>query len=216
MLSLQIEAEARQVAQLAWQDGYRKATTVNGDTPLLKRIHQAFVDEFTRLGGTHVAAHAFTTDAEGLTRIKKAVETGTADMAFLALDVARARLARSYFGALPVYATSQVYPGNAGPLAGYDLAGVRFLDMPWLLQPDHPAVMVYPRPTFGGAVELDRFYALGIDAYRIVLALLAGKSETGLDGVTGRLVLGRDRQFVRGLTTAQFTDGKLVVVAPRQ
>jgi outer membrane PBP1 activator LpoA protein len=49
-----------------------------------------------------------------------------------------------------------------------------------------------------------------------VLALLAGKSETGLDGVTGRLVLGRDRQFTRGLTTAQFTDGKLVVVVPRQ
>ena len=215
MLSLQIEAEARQVAQLAWQDGLRNAATVNGDTPLLKRIHQAFVEEFTRLGGMHVAAYTFTSDPEGLARIKQAVEAGTADMAFLALDFARARLARHYFGFLPVYATSQVHPGNAGPLAGFDLAGVRFLDMPWLLQPDHPAVMVYPRPAFGGGVELDRFYALGIDAYRIALTLLAGRTESGLDGVTGRLTLGRDRQFVRGLTTAQFTDGKLVVVTPR-
>ncbi len=215
MLSLQIEAEARQVAQLAWQDGFRKAVTVNGDTPFLKRIHQAFLDEYTRLGGAHLAAHAFTNDPEGLARIKQAVETGAADMAFLALDFTRARLARPYLGALPVYATSQVHPGNAGLLAGYDLAGVRFLDMPWLLQPDHPAVMVYPRPKTGGAVELDRFYALGIDAYRVALTLLSGNTEPGLDGVTGRLTLGRDRQFVRSLTTAQFTDGKLVVTPRR-
>lgn len=215
MLSLQVEAEARQVAQLAWQEGVRKVITINGDTPLLKRIHQAFVEEFTRLGGAHVAAYAFTSDPEGLTRIKKAADTGTVDMGFLALDLARARLARPYLGALPVYATSQVHPGNAGPLAGFDLAGVRFLDMPWLLQPDHPAVMVYPRPAFRDGIEFDRFYALGIDAFRIALALLAGKADAALDGVTGRLTLGRDRQFARGLTAAQFTDGKLTVVRER-
>ena len=216
MLSLQIEAEARQVAQLAWQDGLRNAATVNGDTPLLRRIHQAFVEEFTRLGGMHGTAYTFTSDPEGLSRIKLAVEAGTADMVFLALDFARARLARPYFGTLPIYATSQVHPGNADPLAGFDLAGVRFLDMPWLLQPDHPAVMIYPRPAVSSALELDRFYALGIDAYRIALTLLAGKAESGLDGVTGRLTLGRDQQFVRGLTIAQFADGKLVVVNPRR
>ena len=211
MLSLQIEAEARQVAQLAYQDGLRKAITVNGDTPLLKRIHQAFVEEFTRLGGSHVIAYTYTSDPEGLARIKKAVDTDSVDMAFLALDVPRARLARPYLGAMPIYATSQVYPGNAGPLAGFDLAGVRFLDMPWLLQPDHPAVMIYARPEFGESIEIGRFYALGIDAFRVAQMLIAGKADTALDGVTGRLTLGRDRQFVRGLTAAQFTDGKLTV-----
>ena len=214
VLSLQIEAEARQVAQRAWQDGFRKAVTINGDTPLLARIHQAFVEEFTRLGGAHVIAYAFTPEPEGLTRIKRAVDTGTVDMAFLALDFTRARLARPYFGSLPVYATSQVHPGAAGPLAGFDLAGVRFLDMPWLLQPDHPAVMVYSRDRRDD-IELDRFYALGIDAFRIALALLAGKAETEIDGVTGRLTLGGDRQFTRGLTAAQFSDGKLTVVRER-
>jgi outer membrane PBP1 activator LpoA protein len=216
LLSLQIEAEARQVAQLAYQDGMRRAVTLNGDTPLLKRIHQAFVEEFTRLGGAHVATHAFTSDPEGLARMKRALVAGSVDMAFLALDFSRARLARPYFGAMPVYATSQVHPGNAGPLAGFDLAGVRFLDMPWLLQPDHPAVMGYPRLAHGGSVELDRFYALGIDAYRVALTLLAGKAGGELDGVTGRITLGRDQQFFRALTAAQFNDGKLVVVVPRQ
>jgi len=207
-LNLQVEAEARQVAQLAYRDGYRRALTVNGDTPLLQRIHQAFVEEFTRLGGTQEAEYAFSADQSSLSRMK---QSAAADMAFLALDVSRARLARAYLGALPIYATSQVYPGNAGLLAGFDLAGVRFLDMPWLLQPDHAAVMAYPRPDYREAIELERFYALGVDAYRVVQALLAGRADAALDGVTGRLTLGPDHNFIRGLTAAEFTDGKLVV-----
>jgi outer membrane PBP1 activator LpoA protein len=211
LLNLQVEAEARQVAQLAYQDGYRRAVTVNGDSPLLKRIHQAFVEEFTRLGGTHVAEYAYSADQAVLHRMKQAVTAASADMAFLALDVTRARLVRPYLGSLPLYATSQVYPGNAGPLAIFDLAGVRFLDMPWLLQPDHAAVMAYPRPDYRDSIELERFYALGIDAFRVVQALVTGKTDAALDGVTGKLTLGPDHNFIRGLTEAQFSDGKLVV-----
>ena len=213
MLSLHVEAEARQVAQLAVKEGRLNAFTINGETPLLRRIHQAFVDEFTRLGGKHVAEYEFTADPASLARIKQATGLGLADMAFLALDFQRARLARPYLGSLPLYATSQINPGNAGPLAGFDLADIRFLDMPWLLQPDHPAVMVYPRQEFRDALELERLYALGIDAFRIAQALLEGKSGGALDGVTGRLSLGRDQQFARELTSAQFADGKLLIFA---
>jgi outer membrane PBP1 activator LpoA protein len=215
MLSLQAETEARQVAQLAWQDGRRDALTVIGETLLLRRIHLAFVEEFTRLGGTHLAALPFTTDPEGLARIKKAadaaIETETADMAFLALDLTRARLSRAYLSTLPIYATSQINPGNTSPLVAFDLAGVRFLDMPWLLQPEHPVVMVYPRPDYDDTVELSRFYALGIDAFRIAMVLLAGKPGAVFDGVTGQLTLGQDSLFVRALTAAQFNDGRLIV-----
>jgi outer membrane PBP1 activator LpoA protein len=89
------------------------------------------------------------------------------------------------------------------------------MDMPWLLQPDHPAVMIYQRRELQADLDLERLYALGIDAFRIALVLLAGKAEAALDGVTGRLTLGGDRQFTRGLTTAQFSDGKLTVVRER-
>lgn len=212
MLSLHAEAEARQVAQRAYRDGRRNALTIVGDMPLLKRIHQAFVEEYTRLGGEHVAEFAFTNDPEGLARLKEAAGLGVAEMAFMALDVRRARLARPYLDPLAIYATSQVYPANAGPLAFFDLAGVRFLDMPWLLQPDHPAVMIYPRPDYREAFELERFYALGIDAFRIGQEVLVGDVRNVLDGVTGRIMLGHDQQFTRGLTAAQFKDGRLLVV----
>jgi len=215
MLSLHAESDARQVAQLAWQDGRRSALTVMGETPLLRRIHLAFVEEFARLGGTVLAPLPFTTDPEGLARIKKAadaaIDTETADMAFMALDLPRARLVRPYLSTLPIYATSQVHPGVAGPLVAFDLAGVRFLDMPWVLQPENPLVMLYPRPAYDESVELSRFYALGIDAFRMAMVLLAGKPRDAFDGVTGRLTLGPDSMFVRALTPAQFSDGRLIV-----
>jgi outer membrane PBP1 activator LpoA protein len=210
-LSLQIEAEARQVARLAFKEGRRNAVTINGGTPLLRRMHQAFVDEFTHLGGRHVAEYAFTADVDGLERIRQAVGIGGADMAFLALDFRQAGLMRSYLDPLPLYATSQVNPGNAGPLAGFDLGNIRFVDMPWLVQPDHPAVMIYPRQDYHDEIDLDRLYALGIDAFRIAQNLLNNRPDTALDGVTGHITLGRNHHFMRELPVAQFSDGKLLV-----
>ena len=92
---------------------------------------------------------------------------------------------------LPVYATSLVFKGNANTLANYDLNEVHFVDMPWLLQPDHPAVMIYPHSNGLLEPEVDRLYALGIDSYRLINALLANSSDSAwpLDGVTGRLRL---------------------------
>src|SRR6185436_11018214 len=194
--------------QLAWQDGRQNAITVTADSPLLKRINQAFVEEFTRLGGKIVAEYAFSQEQAELARMKQGAGLGVADMAFLALDYRRARIARAYLGALALYATSHVYPGNVCPLGGFDLANVHFLDMPWLLQPDHPAVMVYPRQDYRDP-DLDRLYALGIDAFRVTQEMLSGRPVTTLDGVIGRLSLGADHQFSRTLTAAQFTDGKL-------
>jgi len=36
---------------------------------------------------------------------------------------------------------------------------------------------------------LQRFYALGIDAYRVAASLIEAQRSLGLDGVTGRLTL---------------------------
>jgi outer membrane PBP1 activator LpoA protein len=215
-LSLHVENEARQVARFAYREGRHRVLTVTGDTPLLRRIHQAFIEEFRRLGGEHVAAYEFTADPAALARIRQSAPFQAADMVFFALDFPRARIARPYFDPLPLYATSQVHPGNTGPLASFDLANVRFLDMPWLLQPDHPAVMIYPRPEFPDAADLQRLYALGIDAFRAARALLEARDDIRIDGVTGRLVLGRDRQFIRELTAARYADGKLVILAEGQ
>ena len=206
VLSLQIETEGRQLAQLAHREGRRAAHIIAGNSPLLKRLQLAFAGEFVKLGGKIVAEFAFNTSPAELTRLRQAVELRVADMAFLALDARQARALRASIESIPAYASSQVHTGE-GAAAGTDLIGVTFLDMPWLLQRDHPAVMVYPRQDFRGEPDLERLYAMGIDAWRIGQALLARQPDLSLDGVTGKLTLGRDRHFARELAGARFALG---------
>lgn len=206
MLSLQVETEARQVAQLAWREKRRTAVTVSGGSPVQRRMQAAFAGEFSRLGGKITGDLAFAAEPGRLQTIGRAV--ADADMAFLALNFGEARTARAYLGNTPGYATSSAHIGDPGVLAGHDLAGVSFVDMPWLLEPQHPAVMIYPRPQLHGAMDLERLYALGIDAWRVAQLLLAGVRDIRLDGVTGTLTLGPDGQFERGLVAARYIDGR--------
>ncbi len=213
LFGLAVEFEARQAARLAFEDGRRNAFVIGDDTPLGKRMRQAFIEEFAAAGGTVVAEFSYGADAVSLNKLRLATGIGVADAVFLALDFAPARVVRPYLGnSLAIYATSQVNAGRADLLAAYDLNLVRFVDMPWLLQADHPAVMVYPRVAYGGANDFERLYALGIDAFRIGLELLRQNSEPQLDGVTGRIRLTREQQFVRELTAAQYLDGKTVIL----
>ena len=212
VLSLHVESEARLVARLAYDEGARHVYTVAGTDALSTRMHESFIAEFKRLGGTHADAQIYGGDRESLERWRTGIAASSADAVFLALDAERGRAVRPYLGNLPVYATSQIYPGPRADLASFELAGVRFVGMPWLLQSDHAAVMIYPRPPYGGDLDLQRLYALGIDAFRIAQALAAGHTQITLDGVTGQLTLARDHHFRRGLPVAQFIDGNVTVV----
>lgn len=94
------------------------------------------------------------------------------------------------FSNLPIYGTSALNPGSSTSFASQDLDGVRLLDLPWKIQRDHPAVMVYPQPVMAGGADMERLYALGIDAYRVAREI--GRHPSGrfhLDGVTGKLTI---------------------------
>lgn len=212
-LSLQIEAEARQVAQLALKDGRRKAITVTDQSVLGRRMRDAFVDAFERGGGYRIADYAYSIDNASLDRMRQAAAAGAADMVFLAVDAARARAVRPQFSALPAYGTSQLNPAGSGAAGFLDLTDVRFVDMPWMLQADHPAVMVYARGAIREPDDFERLRALGIDAFRVAQELIAGKRDIDIDGVTGRLTLAPDGQIRRTLPVAQIAGGQLTVAA---
>ncbi|MBM2885467.1 penicillin-binding protein activator [Chromobacterium amazonense] len=193
-LSLIVEGEARQLAQLMRDDGRANPLLVVGGDALSQRLAKAFADEWRRLNGKDALRQAY--DPNNLPALLQA--SGQADSLALALDAAQAgKLKAALTPDLPVYGTSQLNAGGSQP----ELAGVRFIDMPWFLMPDHPAVKRYPRPTTPLTAQTERLYALGIDAYR--LAVLMAGSRPGaavkLDGVTGDLKLGRDRVFERQL-----------------
>ena len=210
LYGLQIEAETRQIAQFALRHGGTKAFVIVGETPLSGRIAQAFSEKWKGQGAEVTGQFSYTTDSATLAKLREQVANSGADIVFMSVDAARARFIRSYLGAFtPIYATSMVFASNTDALASYDLDGVRFLDMPWLLQPDHPAVISYARPDAQRpGLDQERFYALGIDAYRLVQELLRPyETMKPLDGVTGTISLNDAHQFIRTLVPAQFSQG---------
>jgi hypothetical protein len=215
LFGLQVENEAKQVATLAAQQGRRRALVVSAKTVLSKRLSQAFGEEWTRRGNQVIEEFGFTSDAAELGKLRDTLAVSTSDMVFLALDAQQSKLMRSYLGlSMPIYATSLVNAG-ADALGRLELNGVTFVDMPWLLLPDHPAVLSYSRPDNAQAnMESQRFYALGIDAYRIAQVLATPGAEFDvLDGVTGTVTLDRERRFAREPVAAQFSQGEINVLS---
>jgi len=220
MLSLSIEMEARAAAETAFRPEAPNAVIVATPSPLSKRAAAAFAEAWTRLGGNIKEQVEFTGP---LGRVKSAVDRAKGDIVFLATDAERARLVRPFLGRnTTVIATSQVYSGaarlevpNSGgktePLKINDLNGLRFIDMPWLHQPDHPAAMVYAHPEPPLAADLERLYALGIDAFRVAEQLARARSSFELDGVTGRLSV-HEGVIDRTPIQAEFRDGIAVAL----
>lgn len=213
IFGVQIENEAKQLAQFAREQGRHNATVVVSESSFSRRLAQAFADEFVRRGGTIQDQFQYSSDSPSLMKLRDSISSGVSDAIFLALDATRAKLLRSYLGTtVAIYATSLIHTA-AEPLANFELTGVYFVDMPWLLTPDHPAVMSYARQDQAG-LEFQRFYALGIDAYRIAQDLLRpGANQQPLDGVTGYITLERDHRYVRESIPAQFAQGETRVLA---
>jgi len=200
------EAEAKHVAQLAVQQGLHQAIVIATREQLSKRLQFAFEDEWRGAGGALLHEIEFDGDPAVLAVITDLPDTAV----FLAADAGKARLIRPYLpNKLPIYATSQIFVSNNDTLTNFDLNGIRFVDMPWLLQADHPAVMVYPRPAPPLSAERERFYALGIDAFRLIQLLLAGKIADALplDGVSGLIDI-KEHTFQRVGIPAVFVQGR--------
>jgi outer membrane PBP1 activator LpoA protein len=209
VFGLGIEGETRHVARLAAREGPRSAAVVTSATVLARRSRDAFVDEWLLLGGriTGVYEMQATSDPG---QLRQALAKTPPDLLFLAAEGEAARALRLQLGALyPVFATSQINSAPADRLRNFDLAGVRFADMPWIVQPEHPAIAAFPRPA---ALEGDaaRFYALGIDAFRIAAALLEGRRDFEVDGATGRIGVAASGAVDRRPVAATFRDGRLV------
>ena len=238
------EAEARQIAQLAFAAKLHDATIINTGSALSKRLSLAFSEEWKKLGGNINAEVMYKEgdDPGVLTNLPTAPwlvepvlpppvtvvsETGEVttvapkrigpppaapgNVVFISGDTKQARLIRPYLNpSLPVYGTSQLFNVNADTLTNYDLNDIRFADMPWLLQPDHPAVMIYPKSPTPMETDKERLYAFGIDAYRLINILLTNKlpSALPLDGVTGRIRLSEANTFQRDAVPALFRYGR--------
>ena len=210
-ISLSLEHEARQAALLGVESGLRSAIVIHSNSAISRRVREAFEREWSRAAG-EIRRLPYSGTPEDAGEIRERIASSRGDMVFLALDATEAVAVRPYISAmLPTYATSLSVNPRAEPLVNLDLEGLRYLEMPWFIHPDHPAVMVYPRPQGLVNVEQERLYALGIDAFRLALLMLTAESRNPtLDGVTGRISLEPGNHFVRQLSAAEVDGGKVI------
>jgi len=207
--SLSLDNEARQAALQAVADGWRQAIVIGTNTALSRRVQDAFEREWTRAAG-ELRRLPFSGNLDEAPVIRERIAAIRGDMVFLALDQAEARAVRPYVsGMLQIYATSFSVNPRAEAIVNVDLQGVRYVEMPWFVHPDHLAVMAYPPPASPLNVESERLYAFGIDAFRLALQLVRGDPSAPVDGVTGRITL-EDRHFVRTLSPAEVDGGRVI------
>tara|TARA_R110001599_G_scaffold353840_1_gene599742 strand:- start:24032 stop:25306 length:1275 start_codon:yes stop_codon:yes gene_type:complete len=203
VMGLSIEDEARQVADWAAQSGAAKsAFVISTSASWQMRAARAFAIEWRHVGQTaelmQINMEGGYLDANALLQLRTRLQTDRPQLIFVALDAVQAIQLRAAIGKeMPMYGTSQLNPltmnewATATPLT--DMEGVRLVDMPWQLQVDHAAVMAYPQylqiSGENRSPDVERLYALGIDAYRVARNIALQKDDFQLDGVTGKLTV---------------------------
>lgn len=233
VFGLAIEAEGRQAAIAAFDDAAERiparrplrAAAVVQPTPLARRSAAAFAEAWTGMGGQMQAP--VETEARTAEQVIAATAGLRADVLFVAVPVDAARGLRAAVPqATSLYSTSQLnsgaMPTNAAGSLGAairtpELDGLRIVEMPWQVAPDHLAVVAYPKAPMLRNMELQRLYALGIDAWRVTAELLQHHQRFELDGVTGRLRLdlAQDARIDRASMLAEYRNGVLVPLGNR-
>ena len=230
VIGLSIEDEARQIA--AWaaaEQPLARALVLAASQPWQRRAGAAFAAQWERSGRAAQkiqmsVLNGHLSDAD-LLQLRARLQGEPGTLLFVALDAEQVRQLRSALGNdTAIYGTSSLNPGTGPGAADPELDGVRLLDLPWQVQRDHPAVMVYPRLLPGdpgqASGDMQRLYALGIDAFRVAREIALHPASTfQLDGVTGRLAVSFGRgpaSFERTEQSAMYRDGALVALPGRR
>ena len=147
-------------------------------------------------------------------KIEEMVKNTEADTIFMALNSDDARKLRPYMGSrLPIYGTSLIFPTKSDRLTLHDLEGVRFVDMPLVVEniSQNEESPLNDQDTQKW-IEPERFYALGIDAYRIITHILKEKTMSTIEGVTGTLVLSPKQIIDRQGIAVHLSNGRVKII----
>jgi len=192
---LSAENEAEQVAQKAWQSGFRRALILTPENSWGTRVKESFIQAWLQLGGevTHSRQYGQSLTLDKSLRELLEVQLSQqrhqrltrllgqrphfaprpredSDFLFIHATSATARQikpALSFLMAsnLPVLATSSVYSGNSNPGQDKDMNGIAFCDIPWYLQTDNPLEKAIRKTWPENISRYGRLYAMGADAY---------------------------------------------------
>jgi outer membrane PBP1 activator LpoA protein len=225
------EDESAQVADRAILESGTRALVIAPNNTLGDRLQTAFIDRWLALGGTisdigryedgrdlsNTIKNALNIDKSEMRKRRLALNTGLTlqfeprrrqdiDTAAMFGKPQEARsigplFAFHYAQDIPLYTSSLAYTGQPDSQADKDLEGVRFNDIPWILNSGTNNTATDTR--------FKRLFALGIDAYKLHQRFEVLDPEDGMQiqGATGRLSLNAQRQVTRQLDWAIFDNG---------
>ena len=208
-LSLSVETDAALLARVARADGASAIALVSSNAPLQQRFVAAFAAEWRRAAGDPPREYRFDPDPEMLGLLRRELAARPPDAVVLAVDGDDAALAKSFLPPRPVYAVSQIADGLP-PEMLRDLDGVRYVEIPWLAEPDSLPLAGMPRANLGNPI-FERLYALGLDAFALaqMLAEPVQPERIELDGATGHLSLTPARTFARQGRVMEIRGGRV-------
>jgi hypothetical protein len=234
------EDEARQIARQMNAAGQRRAVVFTPATEWGTHVATAFTDEFARAGGKVIAQAGYDLARNDLAAVITAtlgVDAGNARQRRLqqitGLTLAyeprpRADIDAIFVAGYQALAVRQINPllghFNAGNIPVYitqggldpdergnrDLEGMRFLDMPWALEPSGPVADVRTATETAWSPRgkgMSRYFAFGYDAAALATALRGGQNNWPLPGLTGRLNLTAEGRIERSLDWARVHNG---------
>jgi uncharacterized protein len=234
------EDEARQVAAQAIAEGMTLAAVLypQDSSGWGLRVASAFSERFQTLGGIVSTEASYADNPTATTRTLLGIGqsetraralrryTGTEiefeprrrqdiDLVFLVANPLQARQMKPalnfhYASDLPVFATSHIYAGSPAPDRDTDLNGIRFVEMPWLLEEGSALHQQSSEAWPDGHGRFEKLFAMGVDAYRLHarLMMLDSVPDSFLPGVTGQLSMDENRVLVRRLNWAWFRRGQ--------
>jgi len=234
------EDEARQIARQMNASGQHRAVVFTPSGEWGTRVAGVFSEEFTRGGGKIIAEAGYDsarndlapviTSALGIdagrTRTLRVKQiTGLTfeyeprpradiDAIFVAgyesLAVRQINPLLQHFNAdrIPTYVTQ----GGLDPdeRANRDLDGMRFVDMPWMLESTGPVADTRSATETSWSARgkrQSRYFAFGYDAATLALTLRSGQNPWPLPGLTGRLSLTSEGRIERSLDWARVHNG---------
>jgi outer membrane PBP1 activator LpoA protein len=204
------------------------------------RVAGVFAEEYARDGGRVVAQGSYDLSRNDLTTVLTAalgIDAGRArarrvqQITGLPLEYEprpRADIDAIFVAGYQPLAVRQINPQlrffNAGNIPTYitqdgldpdergnrDLEGMRFVDMPWMLESTGPVADTRTATETAWSPRgrrLSRFFAFGYDAATLATALRSGQNIWPLPGLTGRLNLNAEGRIERSLDWARVHDG---------
>ena len=236
------EDESVQLAEQIYDTGLLRGLIIAPDTDWGQRNVDAFSERFLSLGGTIIDTARFTSQRDYSEFVKSLLNIELSelraqtlrqvirqgfqfqarrrqdiDFVLLLANHTQAKginptLAYFYAEDVPVYATSHVHELSASRIDTLDLKGIKFCDIPWKLTDIDPVQTIIQKTWPAAAARLARFYALGLDAYRLYPRLGVPGASTHIFGATGVLELNPENVIQRRLSWGKFKDGEVVVV----